>query len=534
MSPINPPKPLTLGKKKRIGEQVIEALIRILSFVSFAAIILIFVFVFREASPVFFGPSKPEVVTVADSSHVAATAKADTSVKVSPADTAFSSMKTVGVIKSKEGIKGTDITVKIDASGKKKELTKNGGTVEQEVYDPFAEDTPAADNTPNAKKEEAPKKEVKKEAVEEVKKAPAKKAAPLAAVKDTTAKAKPTASNEPKKGKVFTTTGDGKVEQEVYDPFADEKGGVATIPGQKSTAVVRKDSVSSTPVVAAIDSASLLASKAEADSAAAKEKRDSTERAHATDFSSLFFGTNWQPVSTVPKFGFVPLFIGTLKVTLLSILFGAPLAILAAIFTSTFAPKWARETLKPIIELLAGLPSVVVGFFALIVMATVLQSIFGYQFRLNAFVGGIAMSFAIIPIIYTISEDALTAVPQQLRDASTALGATKWQTAFRVVLPSAIPGVFAAIILGFGRAFGETMIALMATGNASLSSANPFEPVRTFAATIGAEMAEVVFGDQHYTILFLIGALLFVFTFLLNALVEFYVRKRLIKRIQGR
>jgi phosphate transport system permease protein len=248
----------------------------------------------------------------------------------------------------------------------------------------------------------------------------------------------------------------------------------------------------------------------------------------------MLAGDTWQPVSTVPKFGMLPLIIGTLKVTLISLLFGAPLAILAALFTSMFAPKWARETIKPVIELLAGFPSVVIGFFALIVMATIFQDFFHYQYRLNSFIGGIAMSFAIIPIIYTISEDALTAVPHTLRDASTALGATKWQTAFKIVLPAAVPGVFAAIILGFGRAFGETMIALMATGNAPLTSGNILEPVRTFAATIGAEMAEVVFGDQHYNVLFLIGAMLFVFTFSLNALVEFYVRKKLLKRIQGK
>ena len=144
------------------------------------------------------------------------------------------------------------------------------------------------------------------------------------------------------------------------------------------------------------------------------------------------------------------------------------------------------------------------------------------------------MSFAVIPIIYTISEDALVAVPHSLREASDALGAAKWQTAFRVVLPAAIPGVFAALVLGFGRAFGETMIALMATGNAPLSSPNIFEPVRTFSATIGAEMAEVVFGDQHYNVLFFIGSLLFIFTFLMNCFVEFWVRERLIRRIQGK
>ncbi|MBS1904374.1 MAG: phosphate ABC transporter permease subunit PstC [Bacteroidetes bacterium] len=431
-------------------------------------------------------------------------------------------MKTVGVIKSKEGIKGTDIAIKEDASGKKVKLTKNGGAVEQEVYDPLADDSSPAEKP---KEEVLPSKPLVSDTVA---KAPVKKKKqPVAATSKSD-----TSVHSPEK--VYTTTEGGQVEQEVFDPFADEKG-IPSIPGQKGSQVQKKDSVASGPVgVSGVDSLSLAQAKIEADSAVARERRDSIAKEEATTFSSLFFGDIWQPVSTVPKFGFVPLFVGTLKVTLLSILFGAPLAILAALFTSTFAPKWAREILKPVIELLAGFPSVVVGFFALMVMATLLQDAFGYQFRLNAFVGGIAMSFAIIPIIYTISEDALTAVPQALRDASTALGASKWQTAFRVVLPSAIPGVFAAIILGFGRAFGETMIALMATGNASITSANPFEPIRTFAATIGAEMAEVVFGDQHYTVLFLIGALLFVFTFSLNALVEFYVRKRLIKRIQGR
>ena len=144
------------------------------------------------------------------------------------------------------------------------------------------------------------------------------------------------------------------------------------------------------------------------------------------------------------------------------------------------------------------------------------------------------MSLAVIPIIFTVAEDAFTAVPKHLKEASLALGASKWQTAYRVVLPAATPGVFAAIILGFGRAFGETMIALMATGNAALVSADLFESVRTMAATIGAEMAEVEFHSVHYGVLFLIGATLFVVTFSLNAIAEFYVRKKLLKRFQGR
>jgi phosphate transport system permease protein len=193
-----------------------------------------------------------------------------------------------------------------------------------------------------------------------------------------------------------------------------------------------------------------------------------------------------------------------------------------------------KEIIKPVIELLAGFPSVVIGFFALMVLATFLQNIFHYETRLNSFVGGIAMGIAAIPIIFTITEDALTAVPKTFYQASLALGASKWQTAILVILPAATPGIFAAILLGIGRVFGETMIALMATGNAALIGLNPFESVRTLAATIGAEMAEVVFGDTHYNVLFLIGSLLFVFTFILNAVAEFYVKGKLMKRIQGK
>jgi phosphate transport system permease protein len=241
----------------------------------------------------------------------------------------------------------------------------------------------------------------------------------------------------------------------------------------------------------------------------------------------------WQPVSAEPKYGVVPLVIGSLKVTGLAILIASPIAILAALFTSSFAPKWSKEILKPAIEVLAGFPSVVIGFFALVTLASAMQSLFGFQYRLNALVGGVAMSLAVIPIVYTVAEDALAAVPRFMTEASLALGATRWQTALFVVLPAATPGVFAAILLGFGRAFGETMIVLMATGNAALVSMSLVEPVRTMSATIGAEMAEVVFGDTHYTVLFLLGSILFAFTFTLNAVAEVFIRQRLVKRFRG-
>lgn len=242
---------------------------------------------------------------------------------------------------------------------------------------------------------------------------------------------------------------------------------------------------------------------------------------------------DWQPVSLDPKYGLIPLLLGSLKVTLIALLISGPIGIFAALYTSNFAPRWSREIMKPVIEILAGFPSVVIGFFALVVMATVLQNLFGFHYRLNAFVGGCAMALAVIPIIFTVSEDALNAVPRVMTEASLALGATKWETALFVVLPSATPGIFAAVILGFGRAFGETMIVLMATGNAALISPSLVEPVRTLSATIGAEMAEVVFGDTHYRILFFIGSLLFVISFGLNAIAEFFVRNKLMKQFKG-
>ena len=249
---------------------------------------------------------------------------------------------------------------------------------------------------------------------------------------------------------------------------------------------------------------------------------------------NTFLTTEWVPVSDNPRFGLFGLLIGTLKVTIIAMLIAGPLAVLAALFTSCFASKKTKEIIKPFIEMLAAFPSVVIGFFALMVLASFFQNVFGYDSRLNAFVGGVAMALAAIPIIYTISEDALSSIPKTYTEASLALGASKWQTAFFVVLPAATPGIFAALLLGVGRVFGETMIALMATGNAALVSSNPFESVRTFAATIGAEMAETVFGETHYSVLFFIGSLLFIFSFGLNALAEFYVKGKLIKKFQGK
>jgi phosphate transport system permease protein len=241
----------------------------------------------------------------------------------------------------------------------------------------------------------------------------------------------------------------------------------------------------------------------------------------------------WQPISSIHKYNIIPLVIGSIKTTIVALLFSIPLALGAAIYVSQLAPPKIRETVKPCIELLSGIPSVVMGFFALIVMATFLQQIFGYDSRLNATVAGIALGLAVIPVIFSIAEDALTSVPRSYTQAALALGSSKWQAAWQIVLPAAIPGVFAAVVLGFGRAIGETMIVLMASGNASIMSWNIFDSTRTITATIAAELAETVFSGHHYRILFTIGLLLFIVTFLANLIGELVIQ-RLKNRLEGK
>jgi phosphate transport system permease protein len=254
------------------------------------------------------------------------------------------------------------------------------------------------------------------------------------------------------------------------------------------------------------------------------------------NLANLFLPQNgrfsWQPVSLIPKYSLFPLFVGTLKVTFVAMCFAIPLALGAALFSSEFAPSWLKEFIKPVIELLAGIPSVVLGFFALMVMASYVQQAFGFVYRLNAINAGIALGLAVIPIVYTVADDALTAVPQSFREASIAMGASGWQTAWRVVFPAALPGILAACVLGFGRAIGETMIVLMSSGNAPIYSWALDKPIRTLSATIAAELGEVVVGSAHYHVLFFVGITLFIFTFLLNLFGHWFV-SRLQKKVLG-
>lgn len=240
----------------------------------------------------------------------------------------------------------------------------------------------------------------------------------------------------------------------------------------------------------------------------------------------------WQPVGDVPKMSFIPLLLGTLKATMVGMLFACPVGVAAALFSSEFAPPKLREVIKPTIELLAGIPSVVLGFFALMVLASWLQQAFGFTYRLNAYNAGLALGIALLPVVFTISEDGLASVPRHYREASLAVGASRLQTAWRVVLPAALPAVFASFVLAFGRAIGETMILLMAGGNAAITSLNFGDPLRTLSATIAAELGEVVFGDPHYSALFFMGTLLFVITFVSNSAGQ-WVIARMQRRMQG-
>ncbi|MFN8444695.1 MAG: phosphate ABC transporter permease subunit PstC [Caldilineaceae bacterium] len=229
--------------------------------------------------------------------------------------------------------------------------------------------------------------------------------------------------------------------------------------------------------------------------------------------------SRWYPIED--KFGLLPLIAGSLIVTLGSVIIAVPLGVLTAVYLGEIAPTWQREILKPLIELLAGIPSIILGFLGWVVLAPLVQAA-GARTGLTAFTGSLILAYMALPTIISIAEDALYSVPKEYRDGAMAIGATQWQTIWRVVLPAARSGLVIAIMLGVGRAIGETMAVMMVTGNAAnIPALGPgmfFEPVRTMTATIAAEMGEVAKGSLHYQTLFAIGIVLFVITFIINTL----------------
>jgi phosphate transport system permease protein len=240
-------------------------------------------------------------------------------------------------------------------------------------------------------------------------------------------------------------------------------------------------------------------------------------------------GTRWYP--TFDLFGTVPLLLGSVLVTVVAMVIALPLGVATAIFVREVAPNWAREVLKPMIEILAGIPSVVLGFFGMTLIAPVVRETLGAPTGLTAFTGALILAYMALPTIVSVAEDALDAVPKSYRDAGLAMGATQWQTIWRVVVPAARSGIVTAVMLGMGRAIGETMAVMMVTGNAArlpLSLDSLFRPVRTMTATIAAEMGEVAQGSVHYHALFGIGIILFLVTFSINlvAAVTIFQKRR--------
>ena len=260
----------------------------------------------------------------------------------------------------------------------------------------------------------------------------------------------------------------------------------------------------------------------------APKKMDGVKMIEARKISFLDFfgGKEWMPTSKPsPQLGVLPLILGTLLVSLVAILIALPLGLGVAIYLSELAGEKARNYLKFTIELLAGIPSVVYGFFGLVVLVPIVQQVFHLDVGETAFTGSLILAIMALPTIITVSEDAMRNTPKALREGSLALGATKWQTTYRVVIPSSISGISAAVVLGIGRAIGETMAVLMVTGNAAILPPTLFQPVRTIPATIAAELGEAPAGGTHYQSLFLLGCILFVITMVISIIAEMISKK---------
>ncbi|MBL8756624.1 MAG: phosphate ABC transporter permease subunit PstC [Planctomycetes bacterium] len=244
------------------------------------------------------------------------------------------------------------------------------------------------------------------------------------------------------------------------------------------------------------------------------------------DIGYLLLGTRWEPTVTPPNYGALPLLAGTAFITAVAMAIAIPLAFGAAIYVGEFAGGKQREWLKIGIELLAAIPSVVWGVIGLHVMKPIIQHVFDVQVGLNVLNAGIILGLMAAPIMATIAEDALKAVPDSYREAAEALGATRWQIVWKVVLPHARPGLSAAVLLGIGRAFGETIAVLMASGHRLMIPESLFDSAATITATIAAELGEASVGGDHYQVLFVLGLLLFLITFGINLTADWIVRGR--------
>jgi phosphate transport system permease protein len=234
----------------------------------------------------------------------------------------------------------------------------------------------------------------------------------------------------------------------------------------------------------------------------------------------FFFGTKWYPVSEPPTFGIMPFFVATLWVTLVATAISVPVGVACAAYLAEVAPTKVRETIKPIIEILAGIPSVVMGFIGLMLLSPLVQRAFNLNTGLSGLTAGIMLSLMSLPIIISVSEDALRAVPDDFRQAAYALGSTKWETIRHVSIPGALSGIAAAIMLGVGRAIGETMTVLMVAGGALAVPVSPTEPMMPMTAAIASGIGNAVRGGLQYQALFAIGLILFVITLTVNLIAD--------------
>ncbi|MBN2427254.1 MAG: phosphate ABC transporter permease subunit PstC [Deltaproteobacteria bacterium] len=241
--------------------------------------------------------------------------------------------------------------------------------------------------------------------------------------------------------------------------------------------------------------------------------------------NDFIFGNYWYPTSDPPEFGVFPLIIASVAVTAVSAVVSIPLGVMTAIYLAEIASNKVREIAKPVVELLASLPSVVIGFFGMVIVAPFLQDTFNIATGLNLFNAAIMLAFMSVPTICSISEDAIYSVPKELKEASLALGATHFETIHKVVLPASLSGISTAVILGMSRAIGETMVVLMVAGGAAMIPGSIFDPVRPMPASIAAEMAEAPFRGDHYYALFATGIVLFVFTLCFNLIADHVAHK---------
>jgi len=240
----------------------------------------------------------------------------------------------------------------------------------------------------------------------------------------------------------------------------------------------------------------------------------------------FIFGKNWYPISEPAQLGILPLILGSLLVTLGAVIISIPIGVACAVYIAEVAPLKIKEILKTGIELLASIPSVVLGFIGMVTLVPWVKSIFKLPTGLTALSGSIMLAFMAMPTIVSIAEDALYSVPKSYKEGALALGATHWQTIWRVMLPAASSGILAAVMLGIGRVIGETMAVMMITGNAAVIPHTILQPVRTLTATIAAEMGEAVEGSEHFFALFAIGIVLFIISLAVNVTADLFLHKK--------